>query len=149
MYVDHTADEESRVPAMAVVAAGTTAWLLINGDEMEVEDDDEDKEAEAAAEVEHDLQLRAAMEAERIAAVEKERVAEAAEWATHWATEMDTALAYRRGIDRRDVHPREAVRHAKTEHCLERHRTLRCQQVAIRAAMAAIDAAGIGDGAAL
>jgi hypothetical protein len=141
MYVDHTADEESRIPAMAVVAAGTTAWLLINGDETEVEDDDEDKEAEAAAEVEHDLQLRAA--------VEKERVAEAAEWATHWATEMDTALAYRRGIDRRDVHPREAVRHAKTEHCLERHRTLRCQQVAIRAAMAAIDAAGIGDGAAL
>jgi hypothetical protein len=83
MYVDHTADEESRVPVMAVVAAGTTAWLLIDSDEMEVEDDDEDKEAEAAAEVEHDLQLRAAVEAEHITAVEKERVAEAAEWATH------------------------------------------------------------------
>jgi hypothetical protein len=59
MYIDDAADEQSRVAATAVVAVGTTAWLLVDGDETEVEDDDDEEEAEAAAEAERDAQLRA------------------------------------------------------------------------------------------
>jgi hypothetical protein len=50
MYGDDVADEESRVAATAVVAAGTMAWLLLDGDETEVEEEDDDEKAEAAAE---------------------------------------------------------------------------------------------------
>jgi hypothetical protein len=32
---------------MAVVATGTTAWLLVDGDETEVEDDDKEAASEA------------------------------------------------------------------------------------------------------
>jgi hypothetical protein len=71
-------------------------------------------------------------EAKRITKVEAaER--EATEWAAHWAAVMDKALAYRRDVDRR-----EASRRAQTEH----RRTLRRQDSAIHAAMAAIDGAG-------
>jgi hypothetical protein len=48
MYDGDTADEESRVAVMVVVAARTTAWLLIDGDETEVEDDCDNEEADAA-----------------------------------------------------------------------------------------------------
>jgi hypothetical protein len=54
MYGDDATDEESRVAAMAVVTVGTTARLLLDGDETEVEDDDDDEEAEA----ERDAELR-------------------------------------------------------------------------------------------
>jgi hypothetical protein len=47
MYVDDAADEEPRVAATAVVATGTTAWLLVDDDETEVEADDKDEEAKA------------------------------------------------------------------------------------------------------
>jgi hypothetical protein len=50
---------------------------------------------------------------------------------------------------RRDVTRREATRRAETEHRIERRMTVRCQETAIRAAMAAIEAAGNGDGGAL
>jgi hypothetical protein len=53
MYGDDAADQESRVTATVVVAAGT-AWQLVDGDEMEVEDDDDDEEVEAAAEAQRD-----------------------------------------------------------------------------------------------
>jgi hypothetical protein len=86
MYDDDVVDEESRVTAMAVVAAGMTAWLLIDGNEMEVEDDDDEEEVEAAAEAHRDAQLcvvkvrvKAAAEAERITAVELVTEAEAKE----------------------------------------------------------------------
>jgi hypothetical protein len=135
MYGDDAADEESHVAAMAVVAAGTTAWLLVDGDETEVEDDDNDEEAEAVAEAHRDAQLHAvevrikvAAEAQRVAATEAGRVAddeaeerEAAEQAVHWAAEMDKALAYRW-----DVARREATRRAETEHRM----TVRRQEVA-------------------
>jgi hypothetical protein len=42
-----------------MVAAGTTARLLVNGDETEVEDDDDEK-AEVAAEAQRDAELRSA-----------------------------------------------------------------------------------------
>jgi hypothetical protein len=61
MYGADAADEESRVAATAMLAAGTTAWLLIDSDEAEVEDDDDvDEEAEAAAKAQRDVELHAA-----------------------------------------------------------------------------------------
>jgi hypothetical protein len=80
MYGDDAANEALRVAVMAVVATGTKAWLLLDGDEREVEDDD----------------MEAAVEAERVTMVEAKRVteAEAAERTTHWADDMDKALAY-------------------------------------------------------
>jgi hypothetical protein len=68
-------------------------------------------------------------------------------WAAHWAAEMDHAFAFRRDVDRR-----KAAHHARTKHRLERRRTVRRQDAAIRVVMAAIDAAGAvgnSDGAAL
>jgi hypothetical protein len=89
-------------------------------------------------------------------------VAEAAELVVHWVAEMDKALAYQRDVDqntaaRRDAARRaeteqEAGRRADTEHRIERHMTVRRQEAAIRAAMAAIEVTGIsgnGDGGAL
>jgi hypothetical protein len=65
MYIDNTAAEESRVATATVVVAGrTSAWLLIDGDEMEVEKDNEDEAALAAMEEEH----VAPVEAKRITA---------------------------------------------------------------------------------
>jgi hypothetical protein len=58
---------------------------------------------------------------------------------------MDKTLTYRRDVDRRDVARREAARHAETE----RRMIVRRQEAAIRAAMAAIEAADNGDGGAL
>jgi hypothetical protein len=55
MYDDDAEDKESCVAAMAMVAVGTTTWLLIYGNETEVEDDD--KKAKAAAEAQHDAEL--------------------------------------------------------------------------------------------
>jgi hypothetical protein len=79
---------------------------------------------------------------------------EAAEQATHWATEMDKALAYRRDVGRNDAARRDADRRAETEqlpgrrddfnHLIERRMTVRRQEAAIRAAMATIEAAGFG-----
>jgi hypothetical protein len=191
MYIDDAAAEESRVATATVAVGRSSAWLLVDGDEMEVEDYDEDKEAEAAVEAEHDSELRATDAAIREAAAQRDaefmvRVSEecykrhraedlaesrvkveaplatteaqritvaeaadreAAERAAHWAAKMDKVLAYRRDIDRREV-----GRCAQTEHRLERRRTLRRWDTAIRTAMAAIDAigaAGNSDGAAL
>jgi hypothetical protein len=156
MYGDDAADEESCVVVTAMVATGMTTWLLVNGDETKVEDDDKEEEAEAAAEAQRDAQLRAtevcikaAAEAESVATAEAERVAEAEaeEQAAHWVTEMDKALAYRWDVDRSTTARREAARRADTEHHIEH-----CQEAAIRAAMAAIEAAGVGsnvDGGAL
>jgi cellobiose-specific phosphotransferase system component IIB len=139
-----------------MVAAGMTTWLLVNGDETKVEDDDKEEEAEAAAEAQRDAQLRAAevrvkvaVEAEPVAMAEAERVAEAEaeEQATHWATEMDKALTYRRDVDQSTTARREAARRAETEHRIEH-----CQEAAICATMAAIEAVGVGsngDGGAL
>jgi hypothetical protein len=75
---------------------------------------------------------------------------------------MDKALAYQRDVDRNDAAQRDADCHAKTEqltghrdnfdHLIERCMTVRRQEAAIRAAMAAIEAAGFagnGDGGAL
>jgi hypothetical protein len=87
MYGDDAADEESRIAATAVVAVGTTAWLLVDGDETEVEDDDDDEEAEAAVEAQRDAKLRAVE-------VRVKAAAEPAKQAAHWAAEMDKALAY-------------------------------------------------------
>jgi hypothetical protein len=105
-----------------VVAVGTTAWLLVDGDETEMEDDDDDEEVEA----QRDAQLRAAEVCVK-AATEVERVAEreaeereAAERATHWAAEMDKALAYQRDVDRST-----ATRCAEIEHRIERRMTVR------------------------
>jgi hypothetical protein len=50
MYDDDAEDKELRIAATAMVATGTTAWLLVDGDETEVEDDDDDEEAEATVE---------------------------------------------------------------------------------------------------
>jgi hypothetical protein len=88
--------------------------------------------------------------------------AKAAEQAAHWATEMDKALAYRRDVDRstaaqQDAARRaetewEAARRADTEHHIERRMTVRRQEAAIHAAMAAIEATSVGgnnDGGAL
>jgi hypothetical protein len=83
MYVDDAADEESHVTATAVVAAGTTAWLLVD-DKTEVEADDEDKDAEAAMEADCDAELRAVSEAECVTTAEATKH-EAAERAAHWA----------------------------------------------------------------
>jgi hypothetical protein len=149
MYADGAAAEESHVAAAAVVVAGNSVWLLVDSDETEVEDEDDDDEAAAAAEAACDAELRAGevrvkavAEAERVAEAKPAECEAAAERATHWATEMDKALAYRRDVDRRDVHRRLAVRRAETEHQLER-RTLRRQEAAIRSAMPAIKAAAI------
>jgi hypothetical protein len=162
MYGDDATDEESRVAATAVVAAGTTAWRLLDGDETEVEDDDDEK-AEAAAEAQRDVELRAAAaEAERVkTAAEEERVkaaveeeAEAAEQAAHWEAEMDKALAYRRDVDRDNAARWDAACRVETErlagrcadfdHLIERCMTVRRQEAAIYAAMAAIEAADFG-----
>jgi hypothetical protein len=99
-------------------------------------------------EAERDAELRGAEVRVKVAA-EAKRVAEAkaAERAVHWAAEMDKALTYRRDVDRRDIHWREAARRTETEHRLERHRTLRRQEAAIHATTVAIEAAGNGDGA--
>jgi hypothetical protein len=80
-----------------------------------------------------------------VAAEAKAAERAAAERAAHWAAEMDKALTYRRDVGRRDIHWLEAARHAETEHRLKRHRTLRRHEAAIRAAMAAIEAADNGD----
>jgi hypothetical protein len=87
MYGDDATDEESRMAATAVVAVGTTTWLLVNGDETEVEDDDDDEEAEAAVEAQRDAKLRAVE-------VRVKAAAEPAKQAAHWVAEMDKALAY-------------------------------------------------------
>jgi hypothetical protein len=50
MYDDDAEDKESRIAATAMVAAETTAWLLVDGDETEVEDDDKEEEAKATVE---------------------------------------------------------------------------------------------------
>jgi hypothetical protein len=57
MYIDDAADKESRVATMAVAAAGTTTWLLVDSDE---------KEVDAAAGVERDAELCVAVEVERV-----------------------------------------------------------------------------------
>jgi hypothetical protein len=69
MYGDDAADEALRVTVTAVVATGTKAWLLLDGDETEVEDDN----------------VEAAVEAERVTMAEAKRVteAEAAERTAH------------------------------------------------------------------
>jgi hypothetical protein len=59
MYIHDTVAKESRIATTTVVASGTSAWLLVDGDETEVEDDDEDEEVEAATEEERDAELRA------------------------------------------------------------------------------------------
>jgi hypothetical protein len=67
-----------------------------------------------------------------LAAVEAKRVTterKAAERAAHSVAEMDKVLAYWRDVDRR-----KACRCAQSEHRLERHRTVHCQDAAIRAA---------------
>jgi hypothetical protein len=86
------------------------------------------------------VRVKAAAEAERVAAMEAEREA-AAERAAHWAAKMDKTLAYRRDVDRRDLHRREAVRCTETKHRLEWHQTLHRQEAVIYAVMAAIEAA--------
>jgi hypothetical protein len=109
--------------------------------------------------------VKAAAEEERVkAAAEAKhaRAAEAAEQAAHWAAEMDKALAYRRDVDRNDAARRDADHRVETErlagrrdnfdHPIERHMTVRHQEAAIHASMAAIEAAGFGgnsDGGAL
>jgi hypothetical protein len=182
MYIDDAVAEESRVATVAVMASGTSTWLLVDDDEKEVDDEDEEAAAERDAELrvadaaireattKSDAEMEARAWQDRydrryaedlaearvkveaaLASAEAKRVAaeeaaerEAADRAAHWAAEMDKALAYRR-----DVNRREACRRAQTEHRLERGRTVRRQDAAIRAAMAAIDAAGNDDGAAL
>jgi hypothetical protein len=67
---------------------------------------------------------------------------------------MDKALAYRRDVDRNTAARRDAGRRAETErlagrradfdHLIERRMTVRHQETAIRATMAAIEAAGFG-----
>jgi hypothetical protein len=75
MYGNDTEDEESRITTTAMVATGTTAWRLVDGDKTKVEDDDDE---EVVAEAQCDAELRA--EVERVkAAVEAERVKAAAE----------------------------------------------------------------------
>jgi hypothetical protein len=128
MYGDDAADEESRVATTAVVAVGTTAWLLIDGDETEVEDDDDnDVEVEAATEAQRDTELRAAeVRVKAAAEVECAAAAEAAKQAAHWAAEMDKALAYRRDIDRST-----AAHRADTEHRIEQCIAVRRQEAAV------------------
>jgi hypothetical protein len=99
---------------------------------------------------------KAAAEAEEQAAAEvkRTRAAKAAEQAMHWAAEMDMALAYRRDVGRNDAARQDADHRAETErlagrrddfdHLIERRITVRRQEAAIRAAMAAIEAAGFG-----
>jgi hypothetical protein len=152
MYGDDAEDEESHVGVMAMVATGTMVWLLVDGDETEVEDEDDEEEAEAtqrdaelhAAEV----RVKAVAEAERVSAVE------ATEQATHWAAEMDKALAYRRDVDRNTAAWQDVVRRAETEqeaarcadtgHRIERCMTVPRQEDTISAAISAIEAAGVG-----
>jgi hypothetical protein len=71
---------------------------------------------------------------------------------------MDKALAYRRDVERNTAARRDAARRTETEWLagrrtdFERRMTVRRQEAAIHAAMAAIEAAGIsgnGDGGAL
>jgi hypothetical protein len=81
MYIDDAVAEESRVATAAVVASGTSAWLLIDDDEMEVEDDDEDEEAEVEAE--RDAELRAANAAIREAAAKRDTEMETRAWQDH------------------------------------------------------------------
>jgi ribosomal protein L19 len=175
MYMDDAAAEEERVATGAEV---TAAWVLFDGNEMKVEDNEDEAEAErdtllravevairvAAAQRDAELAACAAVERQQrhqvedlaeghvkveaeLAAVERVAAMEAAhitkvevvkrdtvERATHWADEIDKALAYQRDVDRREA-----------------GQTLRCQDAAIRAVMAAIDGTGPvgnGDGAA-
>jgi hypothetical protein len=114
MYGDDAEDEESRIAATAMVAAGTTAWLLVDGNETEVEDDD-DEEVEATTEAHRDAEQRAVevrvkAAAEAAAEVERAAAAEAAEHAAHWAAEMDKDLAYQRDVDRNTTARRDAGR---------------------------------------
>jgi hypothetical protein len=89
----------------------------------------------AAAEAEH-VKAEAEKEVERAAPAEK---------ATHWAAQMDKALAYQMDVERNTAGcERQAGRRADTEHRIERRMTVRRQEAAIRAAMAAIEAAGVG-----
>jgi hypothetical protein len=131
MYNDDAVDKESRIAVTAMVAAGTTAWLLLDTDKTVVEDDDE--EAEAAVEAHRDVELRAAAEgakavAERVKAAEEEaaaevkhaKAAEAAEQAAHWAAEMDKALAYQRDVGRNDAARRDADCRTETERLASR-----------------------------
>jgi hypothetical protein len=102
------------------------------------------------------IELRAAAEVERVKAAMEEEVerVKAAEQAAHWAVEMDKALAYRRDVGQNDAARRDADRRAETErlaghradfdYLIEWRMTVRRQEAAIRAAMAAIEAAGFG-----
>jgi hypothetical protein len=150
MYVDDVVEEESRVAATAMLATGTTMWLVVDGDKTDVEGDDEEEEAEAAAEAEHDAHLcaaevrvKAAVEAERTTAAEAEHITvteakcvaeteakerEATKRAMHWAAEMDKALVYQRDVDRRDIVRCEAAHHTETEHRIERRMTMRSRK---------------------
>jgi hypothetical protein len=79
---------------------------------------------------------------------------EAVERAAHWAAKMDKALAYRRDVERnaaarwdatrRAETERQAGRRANTEHLIEWRMTVHRQEAAIRAGMAAIEAADVG-----
>jgi hypothetical protein len=155
MYGDDAEDKEPRVAATAMVAAGTTAWLLVDSDETKVEDDDE----EAAAEALRDAELHAAEVCVKVAAeAERAASAEAAEQAAHWASDMDKGLAYRRDVDWNTAARRDAAHRAETEREAGRradteHRMTVCRlEAAIHTAMAAIEATDIGgnsDGGAL
>jgi hypothetical protein len=168
IYDNNAADEESHIAATAMVAARTTAWLLVDGDETEVEDDDDeetedyDDNEETEAEAQRDVELCAAAERVKAAAPEEEAVVEAAEQAAHWAAEMDKALAYRRDVDWNAAARRDGARCVETErlagrradfdHLIEWRMTVHHQEGAIRVAMAAIEAVdfdGNGDGGTL
>jgi hypothetical protein len=76
MYIKDVVAEESRVATAAVVSSGTSAWLLVNGNETEVEDNDKDKEAEA----ERDAELWAADVAIHEAAAQRVAEMDACAW---------------------------------------------------------------------
>jgi hypothetical protein len=95
-YIDDTVNEESRVATTAMVAAGTTVWLLVYDDETEVEDNNnKDEKVEAVAEAERDTKLCAAVER-----------------AAHWVAEMDNRLPEgRRSEGRRSTGGRTPRQH--------------------------------------
>jgi hypothetical protein len=112
---------------------------VLRAEEVRVKVAMEGERVKATAKAER---VRAAAEAECVKAAAE---TEAAEQAVYWVTEMDKALAYRRDVERNIAETeRHAGRRNDTEDHVERRMTVRRQEAAIRAAMAAIEAADVG-----
>jgi hypothetical protein len=165
MYIDDAVAEKSHVVTAAVVASGTSSWLLVDDDETDVKDDDKDEEAEAEAE--RDAELRAADAAIREATAKRDAEMEARAWQDRYdrrhaedlaethvkveaalaaaeaervaPTEVKRATHWAVEMDKALTYRRDVDRREACRRTqTERRRTVRLQDAAIRAAMSTI-----------